>query len=70
MCAGSCRLAPDIDDVGARCHQLEPEGDRALGVEVAARFAERVGRDVDDAHDHGPAEVRDPPHDRAVVPGA
>jgi hypothetical protein len=57
--AGPGRLAADVEDVGARRAQREAVRDRGLGVEVAAAVAERVGRDVDDAHDEG--HVRRPP---------
>ena len=56
--SGSTRAAPGrVDspptssDVGAVGDEVEPVRDRGLGVEPPAAVAERVGRDVDDAHD-------------------
>jgi hypothetical protein len=47
------RLAPDIDDVGARFHQLEGEGERLVGVETTASGIEGIGCDVHHSHESG-----------------
>src|SRR5207302_239676 len=44
-------LTTDVDDVGALRDQLVSARDRVGMVEIAAAIGERVGRDVDHAHD-------------------
>ena len=45
------RLAADVDDGGPRGEQVQPVGDGARRLEPASPVGERIGRDVDDAHD-------------------
>lgn len=62
----TCRLAPHIDDVDTRGVQFEAVPHRGVDVQVAAAVRERVGRDVDDAHHHGPVRVRKREHERRL----
>ena len=55
---GPGRLAADVEDVGALGDQLAAVLDRRRRLEPLAAVAERVGRDVDDAHDHRQAVAR------------
>src|SRR5579875_882830 len=52
------RFAADVHDVGPGRRQLQAVGDRLVGAEPAAAVGERVGRDVDDAHDQAPIRGR------------
>ena len=47
------RLAADVDDGRTGGDQNEPVGDGGLVIEVAPAVGERIGSDVDDAHDGG-----------------
>ena len=47
------RLAADVDEISPGLGQRERRAPRRVGVEVAAAVGERVGRDVEDAHDDG-----------------
>ena len=63
---GPGRLAADVEDRGALLLQRKAVLDRRARVEEEAAVGERVGRDVDDAHEReaGPARVlliRPPP---------
>ena len=53
--AGPCRLAADVEDGGALARELLTVLDGGVGAEVQPAVGERVRRDVDDAHDDGPA---------------
>ena len=48
---GSRRLAAHIDDIRPRVEHRDAMGDRRLGIEVLTTVAERIGRDVEHAHD-------------------
>jgi hypothetical protein len=49
--AWSGRLAPDVEDGRTLLGQEDPVCHRRAGLEEAAAVGERVGGDVDDAHD-------------------
>ena len=52
--ARACRLATDIEQVGAVGDERFPRRDRTLRIERQATIGKRVGRDVDDSHDERP----------------
>ncbi len=52
--AGAGALAPDVDDVGAFGDERQAVGDGPGGIGVPAAVRERIGGDVDDAHEPGP----------------
>ncbi len=58
------RLGAEVEQVGALVEQLEAVLDGALGIEKQAAVAERIGRDVDDAHDQRPSAEHQPPRAR------
>src|SRR5438105_3082593 len=60
-------LCTDVDDRGALCRQLQPVGDRLVGLDVATTVGERIGGHVYDSHDpelrgcrHGPSSGQCP----------
>ena len=57
--AGAGRLAADVEDVGTVRGEREPAGDRVAGLEPPPAVAERVGGDVDDAHDEAAVQGRE-----------
>ena len=51
------RLAADVDDRRALVHEVEGPPDPGVGGGVVAAVGERVGRGVDDAHEHRLGQV-------------
>ena len=51
--ARSGRLAPHVDEGRSLVHKAARLGHRGVEIDIAAAVAERVGRDVQDAHDLG-----------------
>jgi hypothetical protein len=51
LSAGFGGLAADVDDIGALLFHLHGAGESEIGVKVFAAVRERIGRDVEDAHD-------------------
>src|SRR5690606_29228556 len=66
------RLATDVDDVGTLGEEVASMGGGILRIEPESAVAERVGRDVENAHDEGPGHVGLPqrglpPRSRAIA---
>lgn len=55
--AGASRDHADVDDVGALVEELTGASQQLVVVEIAAAVIERVGRDVEDAHDGRTVEL-------------
>ncbi len=69
--AGARRLAAHVEDVRALAQELTPVRDRGVRLVPLAAVRERVGRDVDDAHDERATHVREllEPGDHEAVHG-